>query len=42
VHRDSFIFELNDDLDPLALGARREIQQGMLIEAKLSENAVEV
>ena len=41
VHRGGFIFELDDDPDTFALGARREVQQRVLVEAELREDAVE-
>jgi hypothetical protein len=41
VHRDRFVFELDDDLDTFAFGAGGEIQQWMFVEAELSEDAVE-
>ena len=41
MHGDGLIFEFNDDLDALALGARGEIQQRMLIETQLREDSVE-
>jgi toxin YoeB len=41
VHRNGFIFELDDDLDTLPLGARGEVQERVLIEPELSENAIE-
>src|SRR6266702_6749139 len=39
VHRNALVFELNDDLDALALGAGGEIQQWVLIQAQLREDA---
>ena len=39
VHRDGRILELDDELYAIALGASREIQQRMLVETQLSENA---
>ena len=41
VHGDGFIFELDDDLNPFALGMRGEIQERVLVEAELGEDAVE-
>jgi hypothetical protein len=41
VHGDGFVFELDDDLDAVFLGARGEIQEGMLVEAELGLDAVE-
>jgi hypothetical protein len=41
VHRNRFIFEVDDDLDAFSLSARREVQQRVLIEAELREDAVE-
>jgi hypothetical protein len=35
------LFELNDDLDAFALGARGEIQQGMFVEKQLRLHAVQ-
>jgi hypothetical protein len=41
VHGDGFVFELDDDLDAVALGARGNIQEGMLVEPELGEAAAE-
>jgi len=41
VYGDIRIFELDDDLDAFALVAGGEVEQGMLVEAKLGEHAVE-
>lgn len=41
VNRNALIFELDDDFDPVALGAGREIQQRMFVEAKLLLNPLE-
>jgi antitoxin YefM len=41
VHRDGFIFELNDDFYALALGARGKVKQRMLVEAELGEDTIE-
>jgi hypothetical protein len=41
MHGNGFIFELDDDLDAFALGARREIQQWVFVKAELREDAVE-
>ena len=40
VHLHTFIFELDDDLDAFAFGACRKVQQWMLVETKLGEDAV--
>jgi hypothetical protein len=41
VHGDGFVFEFDDDLDAVSLGARRKVQKRMLIQAKLGQDAVE-
>ena len=41
MHGHGFILELDDDLNAFPLGARREVQQRMLVQAKLGKNAVE-
>jgi len=41
VNRDGRVLELNDDLNPFAFGPRREIQQRMLIQAQLRQDAFE-
>ena len=41
VYRDGRVFELDDDLHAFAFGAGGEIQQGMLVEAQLSQDAIE-
>ena len=41
VHRHTLILELDDDLDAIALGARREVQEWMFVQTKLCGNAVE-
>lgn len=41
VHRDGSVFELNDELNSLALGARGKVQKRMLVEFKLSEDSIE-
>lgn len=41
VHRHRRVLELNDDLYPIALVARSEVEQGMLIQAKLIEDALQ-
>jgi hypothetical protein len=38
VYRDTWILELDDQLNAIALGASIEIEQWMLVEAELSEN----
>jgi hypothetical protein len=39
VHRNGRILELDDELHAIALGASREIQQWMLVESQLSQDA---
>src|SRR5579859_254728 len=39
--RDAFILELNDDFDPVILGTGREVQQRVLVQAKLREHALQ-
>lgn len=41
VNRNGAIFELNGYFHAIAFGARRKIEQGMLIETKLAEDAIE-
>jgi hypothetical protein len=41
VHWDAWIPKLDDQLDAIALGARIEIKQRMLVETKLGENALQ-
>ena len=41
VHGNGFVFELDDDLDAVPLGARGKVQERMLVEAELSLDAVE-
>ncbi len=41
VQRDRRIFELDDDFDAVAFRARGKIQEGMLVQAELREDAVE-
>jgi hypothetical protein len=41
VHGDGFVLELDDDLDAVSFGAGGEIQERMLVEAELGEDAVE-
>src|SRR5260370_22383979 len=41
VHRHGWIFELNDYFHAISLGACRETQQRMLVEAELIENAIQ-
>ena len=41
VHRHGWIFELNDYFHAISLGARRKIQERMLVKAELSENAIQ-
>ncbi len=41
VHGHRFILELDDDLNAFPLGARREVQQRMLVQAELGKDAVE-
>ena len=38
---DALIFELDDDLNTVALGTRREVQQGMFVQMQLREHAIE-
>jgi hypothetical protein len=40
MHGHGLIFELDDDLYSITLGARREVQEGMLVQAELRENAI--
>jgi len=35
MHRERWIFELDDDFDALPFGTGREVQQGMLVEKQL-------
>jgi hypothetical protein len=41
VNGNVFVFELDDGFNSLALGPSRKIQQRMLVECELSEDAVE-
>jgi hypothetical protein len=41
VHRHGWIFELNNYFHAISLGARRKIQQRMLVKAELIENAIQ-
>ena len=41
VHGDGFVFELDDDLDAVSLGACGEVQERMLVKAELRQDAVE-
>jgi hypothetical protein len=41
VHRHGWIFELNNYFHTISLGARRKIQQRMLVKAELIENAIQ-
>jgi hypothetical protein len=41
VHRNTWVFEFDDDFDCIACGPRREIEQRVLVEPELLENAVE-
>ena len=41
VHRNGFIFELDDDFDTVVLGARGKIQERMIVEAQLRQDAFE-
>ena len=41
VHGDGLVFEADDDLDAVALGARGKVQQRMFVETKLGEDAIE-
>src|SRR5579872_5639549 len=41
MNRNALVLELDDDLDAIALGARRKVQQRMLIQPQLREHALE-
>ena len=41
VHRNAVILELDDDFDAIAFGVSGEVEKGMFIKPKLSENAVQ-
>ena len=41
VHRHGWIFELNNYFHAISLGARRKIQQRMLVKTELIENAIQ-
>jgi hypothetical protein len=40
VYRDGCVFELNDDFHAFPFGAGGEVQQRMLVEAELSQDAI--
>ena len=40
VHGNGRVFELDDDFHAFAFGARREVQQRMLVKAELGEDAI--
>ena len=41
VHRNRFILELDDDLDPFALAPRREVQQRVFVQPQLRKHALQ-
>jgi hypothetical protein len=41
VHRHAWILELDDQFNAIAFGASVEIEQGVLVETQLSENAIQ-
>jgi hypothetical protein len=41
VHRNAFVFELDNNFDAVAFGARGEVEKRMFVEAKLGLNTLQ-